>query len=222
QKNYYGTKKVTEALLPLLLSSSDGRIVNVTSGCRLLRFFRSEELKQELDDVDKLIEERLDELLDEFLKHFEAGAVVARGWPADRVLGLQGGQGGRERLLPGPGEAAPGAARQRRGPRLCEDRHDPELGAPRARGRRGPGRGRGAAPGRWRDRCVLWQRQGGVVVRVIGSVRARHGLCSVPAALASRPHMVSRPQQCCVPCSCGSAAGWDWSAGIVVVRNGRK
>ncbi|CAO2043125.1 unnamed protein product [Urochloa humidicola] len=95
QTNYYGTKKVTEALLPLLLSSSDGRIVNVTSGCRLLRFFRSEELKQELDNVDKLIEERLDELLDEFLKHFEAGAVVARGWPADRVLGLQGGQGAK-------------------------------------------------------------------------------------------------------------------------------
>jgi (+)-neomenthol dehydrogenase len=35
--NYYGTKHVTQALLPLLLSSSDGRIVNVTSGFGLLR-----------------------------------------------------------------------------------------------------------------------------------------------------------------------------------------
>jgi short-subunit dehydrogenase involved in D-alanine esterification of teichoic acids len=37
QTNYYGTKHVTEALLPLLLSSSDGRIVNVSSSFGLLR-----------------------------------------------------------------------------------------------------------------------------------------------------------------------------------------
>ncbi len=35
--NYYGTKNVTEALLPLLQSSSDGRIVNVASSFGLLR-----------------------------------------------------------------------------------------------------------------------------------------------------------------------------------------
>jgi len=45
QTNYYGTKHVTEALLPLLQSSSDGRVVNVSSGFGLLRYFRSEELK---------------------------------------------------------------------------------------------------------------------------------------------------------------------------------
>ncbi|CAL5030842.1 unnamed protein product [Urochloa decumbens] len=83
QTNYYGTKHVTDALLPLLLSSSYGRIVNVTSGFGLLRFFRSEELRQELNDVDNLTEERLDELLDAFLKDFEAGAADARGWPAE-------------------------------------------------------------------------------------------------------------------------------------------
>lgn len=83
QTNYYGVKHVTEALSPLLLSSSDGRIVNVTSGFGLLRFFRSDELKQELNDVDNLDEERLDELLDAFLKDFEAGVVEARGWPAE-------------------------------------------------------------------------------------------------------------------------------------------
>ena len=37
QTNYYGTKHVTEALLPLLQSSSDGRVVNVSSGFGLLR-----------------------------------------------------------------------------------------------------------------------------------------------------------------------------------------
>ena len=35
--NYHGTKNVTEALLPLVRSSADGRIVNVTSAFGLLR-----------------------------------------------------------------------------------------------------------------------------------------------------------------------------------------
>lgn len=38
--NYYGTKHVTEALLPLLKSSSDGRIVNVSSSSGLLRVIK--------------------------------------------------------------------------------------------------------------------------------------------------------------------------------------
>ncbi|KAF8704013.1 hypothetical protein HU200_031497 [Digitaria exilis] len=82
QTNYYGTKQVTEALLPLLLSS-DGRIINVTSGFGLLRFFRSEQLKQELNDIDRLTQERLDELLDAFLMDFAAGTVEAGGWPTE-------------------------------------------------------------------------------------------------------------------------------------------
>ena len=49
----------------------------------LMQYFRSEELKQELNDADNLTEERLDELLDTFLRDFEAGAPAlgARGWP---------------------------------------------------------------------------------------------------------------------------------------------
>jgi (+)-neomenthol dehydrogenase len=82
QTNYYGTKHVIKAFLPLLHASSDGRIVNVSSDFGLLRFFRNEELKQELNDVGNLTEERLDELLDMFLNDFEAGKVDARGWPA--------------------------------------------------------------------------------------------------------------------------------------------
>ncbi|XP_062226254.1 (+)-neomenthol dehydrogenase-like [Phragmites australis] len=80
--NYYGTKHVIEAFQPLLQASSDGRIVNVSSDFSLLRFFRNEKLKQELNDVVNLTEERLDELLDMFLEDFKAGAVEARGWPA--------------------------------------------------------------------------------------------------------------------------------------------
>ncbi|KAL6903757.1 hypothetical protein ACP4OV_004570 [Aristida adscensionis] len=83
QTNYYGTKHVTEALLPLLRSSSDARIVNVSSEFGLLRYFKNEELKRELSDVDGLTEARLDEMLDAFARDFEAGALEARGWPAE-------------------------------------------------------------------------------------------------------------------------------------------
>ncbi|CAL5030834.1 unnamed protein product [Urochloa decumbens] len=81
QINYYGTKHVIEALLPLLQASSNGRIVNVSSDSGLLRHIRNEELKRELSDIDSLTEERLDEVLDTFLKDFKAGDLEARRWP---------------------------------------------------------------------------------------------------------------------------------------------
>ncbi|CAN6227746.1 unnamed protein product [Urochloa humidicola] len=81
QTNYYGMKHVTEALLPLLQASTDGRIVNVSSVIGQLRYFNSEELKQELNDVDKLSEKRLDEMLSLFMKDFTAGTVGENGWP---------------------------------------------------------------------------------------------------------------------------------------------
>ncbi|GJN02240.1 hypothetical protein PR202_ga19571 [Eleusine coracana subsp. coracana] len=43
--------------------------------------FRNEELKQELNDIDNLTSERLDDLLNMFLKDFEDNVVEARGWP---------------------------------------------------------------------------------------------------------------------------------------------
>ncbi|KAM0831496.1 hypothetical protein ACQ4PT_065467 [Festuca glaucescens] len=80
--NYYGTKHVIEALLPLLLqASSEGKIVNVSSDVGLLTFIKNEEVRHELNDVDCLTEQRLDELLDKFLKDFEAGTSEAQGWP---------------------------------------------------------------------------------------------------------------------------------------------
>uniref|UniRef100_A0A804MCQ3 (+)-neomenthol dehydrogenase n=1 Tax=Zea mays TaxID=4577 RepID=A0A804MCQ3_MAIZE len=75
QTNYYGTKHVIEALLPLLKASDDGRIVNISSD------FGNEDLKQVLNDVGNLTEERLDELLDQFLRDFKVGTAEARGWP---------------------------------------------------------------------------------------------------------------------------------------------
>uniref|UniRef100_A0ACD5V6E6 Uncharacterized protein n=1 Tax=Avena sativa TaxID=4498 RepID=A0ACD5V6E6_AVESA len=79
--NYYGTKHVTEALMPLLRSSSDGRIVNVSSNYGLLKHIGSEEVRRDLNDIDSLTEERLDEMLSKFLGDFEAGELEAHGWP---------------------------------------------------------------------------------------------------------------------------------------------
>ncbi|AQK45034.1 (+)-neomenthol dehydrogenase [Zea mays] len=81
--NYYGIKHVIEALLPLLQASSDGRIVNVSSDFGLLRVTTNQKLRQELNDVEKLTEERLDEVLAAYLRDFDAGEVGARGWPVD-------------------------------------------------------------------------------------------------------------------------------------------
>jgi len=81
--NYYGNKAVTQALLPLLKASSDGRIVFVSSDYGLIGQLKDEELKKELDDIERLTEERLDEMLATYLKDFEAGALAARGWPTN-------------------------------------------------------------------------------------------------------------------------------------------
>ncbi|RCV34692.1 hypothetical protein SETIT_7G179000v2 [Setaria italica] len=81
-----------------------------------MQFFRSEELKQELDDVDSLTEVKAGRIA----RRVPEGLGGRRGGGprlAGGVLGVQGGQGGHERLLACPGEAAPRAARQRRGPR---------------------------------------------------------------------------------------------------------
>ncbi|RCV07505.1 hypothetical protein SETIT_1G250200v2 [Setaria italica] len=83
--NYHGTKKVTEALLPLVLSSADGRIINVTSAFGLLRFFSGEELRRELSGIDTLTKRRLDELSALFVEDLKRGELGRRGWPADRV-----------------------------------------------------------------------------------------------------------------------------------------
>ncbi|KAM0835251.1 hypothetical protein ACQ4PT_063055 [Festuca glaucescens] len=82
--NYGGTKNVTEALLPLLLSSSDARVVNLSSFIALLRLFSGEELKQELNDIDKLSVERVDELSELFLEDFKNGQLGQRGWPVEK------------------------------------------------------------------------------------------------------------------------------------------
>ncbi|KAK7390006.1 hypothetical protein VNO78_25303 [Psophocarpus tetragonolobus] len=80
QINYYGVKRTTESLLPLLLLSDSPRIVNVSSSLAKLENISNEHAKGILSDVDKLTEENLDEVLKEFLKDFEEGSLESKGW----------------------------------------------------------------------------------------------------------------------------------------------
>ncbi|KAJ4953782.1 hypothetical protein NE237_030614 [Protea cynaroides] len=79
--NFYGPKRVTEALIPLLQLSNSARIVNVSSSMGKLKNIPGERIRQVLSD-DGLSEEGLDELLNEFLKDFKEDSVETKGWPA--------------------------------------------------------------------------------------------------------------------------------------------
>ncbi|KAJ0440060.1 putative (+)-neomenthol dehydrogenase [Helianthus annuus] len=73
--NYYGTKRVTETLVPLLQLSKSSRIVNITSN------FGRLSSKEELDDIDNLTEERIDEIIQLFLRDSKADKFRENGWP---------------------------------------------------------------------------------------------------------------------------------------------
>ncbi|KAK7349545.1 hypothetical protein VNO77_06993 [Canavalia gladiata] len=81
QINYYGAKRTAEALLPLLQLSDSPRIVNVSSTLGKLERVSNEWAKGVLSDADNLTEERVDEVLKEFLKDFKEGSLESKGWP---------------------------------------------------------------------------------------------------------------------------------------------
>ncbi|KAG9441082.1 hypothetical protein H6P81_016936 [Aristolochia fimbriata] len=81
QTNYYGSKAVTEALLPLLQLSKSPRIVNVSSIYGQLKFIPGEKIREELNNLDGLSELKIDELLQQFLKDFKEDLLDAQGWP---------------------------------------------------------------------------------------------------------------------------------------------
>ncbi|XLR10066.1 (+)-neomenthol dehydrogenase [Arachis hypogaea] len=85
QINYYGAKRTSEALLPLLQLSESPRIVNVSSSLGKLKRVSNEWAKGILGDAENLTEERVDEVLNEFLKDFKEGCLERKGWP--KVLG---------------------------------------------------------------------------------------------------------------------------------------
>ncbi|XP_039137812.1 salutaridine reductase-like [Dioscorea cayenensis subsp. rotundata] len=79
--NYYGTKKVIDALMPFLQLSHSPRIVNVSSSAGKLQYIPGESIRREFGDADGLSEEKLDELLRHFLSDFKAKNLEQNGWP---------------------------------------------------------------------------------------------------------------------------------------------
>ncbi|XP_055962105.1 (+)-neomenthol dehydrogenase-like [Mercurialis annua] len=79
--NYYGTKAMVEALSPLLHLSDSARIVNVASMLGLLQNIPNEWAKGLLSDVESLTEDRVDEVVKQFLKDFKDGLLETKGWP---------------------------------------------------------------------------------------------------------------------------------------------
>ncbi|XP_031496778.1 (-)-isopiperitenone reductase-like isoform X2 [Nymphaea colorata] len=81
ETNFYGTKRVTKALLPLLRPSSyKPRIVNVSSVYGLLLFLRDDELRKQLSDTEGLTEQKIDEVLDTFLEDLKSKQAMEK-WP---------------------------------------------------------------------------------------------------------------------------------------------
>ncbi|XP_029126574.1 (+)-neomenthol dehydrogenase-like, partial [Cajanus cajan] len=79
--NYYGTKELTKTLIPLLHFSNSPRIVNVSSSIGSLENIPNGWPKEVLSDVENLTEEKIDEILNEFLKDFKEGSLKTKGWP---------------------------------------------------------------------------------------------------------------------------------------------
>ncbi|KAL8500079.1 hypothetical protein ACS0TY_019900 [Phlomoides rotata] len=81
QTNYYGLKSLTKALIPLLQLSNSPRIVNVSSTLGSLMLLPNEWAKGVLSDEERLTEEGIDEVVQEFLKKVEEGSLEINGWP---------------------------------------------------------------------------------------------------------------------------------------------
>ncbi|KAM5555203.1 hypothetical protein ABKV19_023213 [Rosa sericea] len=82
QINYYGAKRTSEALIPLLELSDSPRIVNVSSSMGKLKYMTSDRVKEIFTDVENLREESVDEVLTEFLKDYKEGSLESKGWPS--------------------------------------------------------------------------------------------------------------------------------------------
>ncbi|KAL7233370.1 hypothetical protein ACSBR1_017070 [Camellia fascicularis] len=80
--NYYGAKRMIEALIPLLDFSDSPRIVNVSSSSGKLKFLPNEWVKGVFLDDESLTEERIEAGLNKFMKDFKEGELEANCWPS--------------------------------------------------------------------------------------------------------------------------------------------
>ncbi|XP_024517021.1 short-chain dehydrogenase/reductase 2b isoform X1 [Selaginella moellendorffii] len=78
ETNYYGTKRVIEAMVPLLKPGA--RIVNVSSKAGDLAYLKNE-WNAKLEDIATLTPSKIDEMIQEFFRAVEAKEIKARGWP---------------------------------------------------------------------------------------------------------------------------------------------
>ncbi|KAJ1418428.1 Short-chain dehydrogenase/reductase SDR [Sesbania bispinosa] len=86
ETNYYGTKSMTEAIIPLMKPSLVGaRIVNVSSRLGRLNGRRNRisnvALREQLSNVESLSEELIGRTVSTFLQQVEDGAWTSGGWP---------------------------------------------------------------------------------------------------------------------------------------------
>ncbi|TXG67570.1 hypothetical protein EZV62_008845 [Acer yangbiense] len=79
--NYYGTKRVTEPLLLLMQLSRSARIVNMTSFYGQLKYIDHKEVKAELENLNSLTVEKLDGIMQLFLREFKENKLEANGRP---------------------------------------------------------------------------------------------------------------------------------------------
>ena len=82
QINYYGAKRTSEALIPLLKLSDSPRIVNASSSMGKLQYIPSDRVKGIFTDVETLNEASIDEVLAEFLIDYKEGSLEKKGWPS--------------------------------------------------------------------------------------------------------------------------------------------
>ncbi|KAJ0461643.1 putative short-chain dehydrogenase/reductase SDR, NAD(P)-binding domain superfamily [Helianthus annuus] len=82
QTNYYGAKRMTEAFMPLLSFSDSPRIVNVSSSSGKLMYVVNEWARDILNDTKSLSEDRIDEVLEVFLRDLKEGSLETKKWPS--------------------------------------------------------------------------------------------------------------------------------------------
>ncbi|PHT40586.1 (+)-neomenthol dehydrogenase [Capsicum baccatum] len=82
ETNYYGAKRVTEVFIPLLQLSNSPRIVNVASILGKLKLLCNKWAIEVLSDANTLTEEKVDQVVDEFLKDFTEKSTESKGWPS--------------------------------------------------------------------------------------------------------------------------------------------
>ncbi|CAI9280668.1 unnamed protein product [Lactuca saligna] len=88
--NYFGTKNMIKAAIPLMRPNNAGaRIVSVSS--RLGRLngrknrISNDELRQQLEDVESLSEEKIDGMVNKFLEQVKDGSWTSGGWPQNNT-----------------------------------------------------------------------------------------------------------------------------------------